>query len=299
MKNYHFCVPSLGRAGSSTTLNFLREQNLLSNTYIFCYNFEEEFYRKEYPNANIVTVGDIKNLALKRASILNYGKQNNWNHLLMIDDDFRNFTIKSNDNRYKKSNNLSILYDIFENAAQQINDDFTVIGAKYNFLSTCDLSKAKVLELSVNMCQALFFNLNTLDNLTYNSPSLIEDLDFMIKLNLAGKKTYRLNNLLISCGFRNVPGGFQNYLKDASNRFRTGYEQILNRYKEQNVDVTKFLNIKDTDYFYVGISTSKLRKYIKENFPNNYIDSSVVPSINNYFDLADIEEYVPRSKQNK
>lgn len=299
MKNYHFCVPSLGRAGSSTTLNFLREQNLLSNTYIFCYNFEEEFYRKEYPNANIVTVGDIKNLALKRASILNYGKQNNWNHLLMIDDDFRNFTIKSNDNRYKKSNNLSILYDIFENAAQQINDDFTVIGAKYNFLSTCDLSKSKVLELSVNMCQALFFNLNTLDNLTYNSPSLIEDLDFMIKLNLAGKKTYRLNNLLISCGFRNVPGGFQNYLKDASNRFRTGYEQILNRYKEQNVDVTKFLNIKDTDYFYVGISTSKLRKYIKENFPNNYIDSSVVPSINNYFDLADIEEYVPRSKQNK
>ena len=103
------CVPSLGRALTSTTLKRLKDQGLLKDTYIFVYDFDADSYKAQYSDATIVTVGSVKNLPMKRNKILEYGIENGWKTLLMIDDDIQSILLKSDDNRMKYTHDIALM----------------------------------------------------------------------------------------------------------------------------------------------------------------------------------------------
>lgn len=137
VRNFH--VPSLGRAGVSTTLNHLKEQGLSYCTHLWIYGFEEDIYRKHYPDMiyHVLNFPDGKNLTRKRNMIIDFIVESGESGM-MLDDDIGQFIIgKTKYSNYKvvKTLDFSLIYDLLDRASI-LCEDVVSFSTKRNFITT-------------------------------------------------------------------------------------------------------------------------------------------------------------------
>lgn len=285
------CVPSLGRALMSTTLKRLKDQGLLKDTYIFVYDFDAEAYRAQYSDATIVTVGSIKNLPMKRNKILEYGIENGWKTLLMIDDDIQSILLKSDDNRMKYTHDIALMNRLFEDIMEQIGYDFTVLAPRFNFILTDPLKPTKPLLMPYSQFSSvMYFNLEKLKDVRFDNV-LLEDMDLYIKLNILGHKCYKTRHIQVANRLTQS-GGLQDYTK-VKERFSIGMQQMYDKYLGSEYF------IQPTVAGLANFKGPRFKKYIKENYPKSYIDKKDIPSIINKWEEVDLPEYFPKKREKK
>lgn len=282
------CVPSLGRAGNSSTLKLLEEYGLLEDTYVFVYDFDYDAYSTVYPKANVIKVGTEKNLPKKRNKILDYAQQQGWKYILMLDDDVKGMIIKSNEGQYKKTEDYRVIWHVFEDIANQLNGEFTILSPRVNFLYTDPLKQ--LLSPYNHFSAIIFFNIEKLGELRYND-SLIEDVDLFIKLNFAGQRSYQIKHCMMGNAM-GQKGGLQDYIK-LKDRYDRGMEQIRENYK----DADEFVYF--TKRGFLGVSQRNFKKYMQLNYPDYYMSEDKVPQIKNIFDSLDIEEHIIKHRERK
>ena len=227
------CVPSLGKAGKSSTLKLLLDEpGMIENTYIFVYDFEVDAYTKAYPGANVVNVGATKNLPNKRNRILDYGKEQGWKKLLMIDDDIKGFVVKRiGEEKPERLESFNEFITIVEDIEDQLNDDYTVLCPRWNFISCDNINEGNLLIEYSQLANVFFFNLEKLGDMRFEQMSL-EDIDMYIRLVLNGHKCYKLRQVQAYSTLAE-DGGYQTYM-DTTERYLGGIKQLHDKFEHSD-----------------------------------------------------------------
>lgn len=254
------CVPSLGKAGKSSTLNkIVLEEEVAKNTYVFVYSFDIENYRAAYPSLNFVDVGETKNLPNKRNKILEYAEDNNWKNIIMIDDDIKGFAIKGiNDEKYTRLSTFSEFIKYIENVANQLNGDYTMISPRWNFISTDKLNEGNLLIEYSQLANLFYINMEKMKGNRFNQ-MMLEDIDMYISLVLKGHKLYKLRQIQAYSTLAEA-GGYQVYM-DVSTRYMKGIEQLHNKYKNSESFIYA------TKLGYAGMKKPAFVRWLKEYHP--------------------------------
>lgn len=279
MLDMHFCIPSLGRADTSKTLNLLSKQNLLRYTYIFVYDFDYNNYLKRYSKANIIKIGANKNLANKRNKILEYAQNNNFETILMLDDDIGSFYFKDFQNKKYKTSNLRLIYEYLYKILIEIKDECFGVGTRYNFISTVDTQKS-ILDLFSLGCQCYMFYIPKII-CKYDTNQKFEDTDFFINNTINKNNIIRINNLqVVANSMGKNKGGLQNYIT-IDDRVKLGMEQMYGKWK--GADTFQPVNDK------TGMPGFKKKQFIKWLLVNNYYKEDEIQKIEDYLSNKDQE----------
>lgn len=254
------CVPSLGKATTSLTLKKLASENMLTNTYIFVYDFEKEDYANQFPEANVISVGNTKNLPNKRNFILDYGVSQGWKNLLMIDDDIKGFCLKRiNSDKVEPIKTYKEFLDYLEDIDKQLNGDYTAICPRWNFISCDKLADDNLLIEYSQFAAVILFNLENLKDMRYDQCKL-EDIDLYIRLVLNNHKVYKLRQIQAFSTLAQS-GGYQTYM-DVSSRFSDGIKELHNKFEHSD----DFL--KPTTRGYAGMRKPAFKKWLRTYHPD-------------------------------
>lgn len=272
MIDMHFCVPSLGRANTSKTLSLLKQQNLLSYTYIFVYDFEYVKYKNVYPSANIIKIEQPKNLANKRNKILEYAQKNNFETILMLDDDISYFYFKDFNNKKYKIYSLKLIYEYLQTILLKIKDNFFGIGTRYNFISAYDMSK-NIFSLFALGCQCYMFYIPKL-KCYYDTNQKFEDVDFFINNTINKNNIVRINNLqVIANSMGKNKGGLQNYIT-VNDRVKIGMKEMYKKWIGSNL----FQPVNNN----TGMPGFKKKQFVKWLIDNKYYNEEEINKIEHY-----------------
>ena len=249
------CVPSLGRAGNSSTMSKLKEENLLDITVLFVYSDEIELYSKAYPGVEIYDCGTFRNLSRKRNAIIEYGLKNKLNHVFMLDDDISTVYFKDENQKVSKTNIETLI-----NECLNVKEEYVICGPRYNFIYTDYISKDnKLIEYSV-VAGALCINLNNIKNYRFDENMIIEDMDLFMQIILNGDKVYKLRNIQI-VHKTGQKGGYQLYTTMLA-RHEKGIKQLHSKY----IDSDKYIILSKKGV--VGFNKSKYLKHKNEDKGN-------------------------------
>lgn len=254
------CIPSLGKAGKSSTLNsLLKEPDMLKNTFIFAYDFEVEAYTKAYPGANIVNAGQTKNLPNKRNKILDYGKEQGWNKLLMIDDDIKGFSLKRlGAEKPEKIETYEEFIRIVEDIENQLDNDYTMICPRWNFISCDNVNEGNLLIEYSQLANVFFINLDKIGDMRFEQMSL-EDIDLYIRLVMNGHKCYKLRQIQAYSSLAE-DGGYQTYM-NTSERYLGGIKQLHEKFEGAD----SFVHA--TKQGFAGMKKPSFVKWLKQYHP--------------------------------
>ena len=259
MRNFH--VPSLGRAGVSTTLNHLKEQGLSINTHIWVYKDQVDDYRKYYPEMNIhVCTFEGRNFTKKMNLIKDFIVESGDSGLIM-DDDINQFIIgKTKYSNYKvvKTLDFCLIYDLLERASI-LCPDVVSFCTKRNFITTYEHTE-KSLFTKFSVPSGLQFMTGRPCISRCDDATKAEDIGFVTECWLNKELALKINLIYAKFSFGTNAGGLQSGATDfneaTKKRLEEEREFMINKYDNA---CTYTLNNK-TGYF--GSNGSKVRKWL-------------------------------------
>lgn len=255
-RNFH--VPSLGRAGVSSTLENLQEQGLAKDTHLWIYDFEEDIYRKEYPEMNFHVMSFPKNLTKKRNKLIDYIIESG-EPGIMLDDDISHFAIGKNpNNELIKTTDFARVYDLFERVTI-ICPEINNLCCKRNFITTYNMEPKNIFTKFSVPSALIFFSGRPLVSRA-DEATKADDICFVTECWLNKELSLKFNPVYISHQFGTNAGGLQADYKDfkASTKQRLEEEHKFMVNKYNNAD-TYSINEK-TGYF--GSNGTKVKKWL-------------------------------------
>lgn len=260
MRNFH--VPSLGRAGVSTTLNHLKEQGLSINTHVWIYDFEEKEYRKYYSDMNIhiLHFPDGKNLTRKRNMIMDFIMKSGESGM-MLDDDINQFIIgKTKYSNYKvvKTMDFALVYDLLERASV-LCPDVVSFCTKRNFITTYEHNeKSLFTKFSVPSALVFFTGKNMISRADEKTKA--DDICLATECWLNKELALKINLIYAKFSFGNNAGGLQTGHTDFNESTKQRLEEERDFMIEKYDNACTYSFNTKTGYF--GSNGSKVRKWL-------------------------------------
>ncbi|MBQ2639184.1 MAG: hypothetical protein IJF92_00255 [Bacilli bacterium] len=260
MRNFH--VPSLGRAGISTTLNYLKEQGLSLNTHIWVYAEQEKEYRDNYPEMNIHVLNfpDGRNLTRKRNMIIDFITESGESGM-MLDDDINQFIIgktKYSDFKVVKTLDFALVYDLLERASI-LCEDVVSFSTKRNFITTYTHTERSLFTKFSVASGLIFFTGRNMKSRA-DEATKADDICLATECWLNKELDLKFNLIYAKFSFGTNAGGLQSGSTDfnasTKKRLEDEHKFMVEKY---NNECTYTVNEK-TGYF--GSNGTKVRKWL-------------------------------------
>lgn len=256
MRNFH--VPSLGRAGISSTLKYLKDQGLSKETHIWVYDFEEETYRENYPDMILHVMNFPKNLTKKRNKLIDYIIEHG-EPGIMLDDDISYFSIGKNQNGpLIKITDFALIYDLFERAIK-VCPEISSLCCKRNFITTFN-AEPNNLFTKFSVPSALIFFSGKPMKSRADEATKADDICFVTECWLNKELSLKFNIIYINHTFGTNSGGLQSDYTDfkasTKQRLEEEHKFMVNKYDNES---TYTINEK-TGYF--GSNGTKVRRWL-------------------------------------
>lgn len=178
-------IPTKGRADKQKTYKILTSLNL--KPVLVVEPQEEKLYGKyEY----ILLPKNNQGIAYSRNYILEYSRKNNFDYIVMIDDDVNSFSEKNSDGKLVNNNECFLkALNVF------IENKYSICGLEYRQVAWCQNNKYTY-NHSIEVCMMMYLP-NVPENVKFD-PESKEDKDFAIQMIKAGCKTVKMNDYSFS-----------------------------------------------------------------------------------------------------
>lgn len=258
--NFH--VPSLGRYGVSTTLNYLKEQGLSYCTHLWIYGFEEDKYREIYPDMNyhVLNFPEGKNLTRKRNMIIDFIVDSGESGM-MLDDDIGQFIIgKTKYSNYKvvKTLDFKLIYDLLERASK-VCPEVVSFSTKRNFITTYEHNE-KSLFTKFSVASGLIFFTGKETKSRADEKTKADDICLATECWLNKELDLKCNLIYAKFTFGSNAGGLQtghtDFKVSTEQRLREEHKFMIEKYDNE---CTYTINEKNG---YFGSNGTKVKRWL-------------------------------------
>lgn len=177
-------IPTKGRADKQKTYKILTDLNL--EPVLVIEPQEEKQYEKY---THILLPKNNQGIAYSRNYILDYSRRNNFDYVVMIDDDVNGFYIKDSSGKLVKDNKG------FLTALNKFLSYKGYCGLEYHQFAWCQDCEFTY-NRSVEVCLMIYVP-DIPENIRFDSESK-EDKDFAIQIIKSGRRTMKMNNISFS-----------------------------------------------------------------------------------------------------